>query len=114
MHAVLTSQSVTHVYREVAGLDHMWPKDDEGKKVRDWMRARVRNPWPKEYYGQLFIGEAANNLVYRATLKPNGIGWTAERADPNRDQFDETPTHLTPEDETMLGIDPYDESVRHV
>lgn len=36
-----------------------------------------------------------------------------ERADPFRDQFDETPTHLTPEDETLLGVDPYDESVRH-
>lgn len=36
-----------------------------------------------------------------------------ERADPFRDQFDEKPAHLTPEDETVLGIDPYDESVRH-
>ncbi len=49
MNAYLTSASVTHVYREIAGLEHMWPKDEEGKKVRDWMRARVRNPWPKEF-----------------------------------------------------------------
>ena len=33
----------------------------------------------------------------------------AERADPFRDQFDGTPRDLTPEDETILGIDPYDE-----
>jgi hypothetical protein len=33
----------------------------------------------------------------------------AERADPNVDQFDGQPQDLTPEDETLLGIDPYDD-----
>ena len=32
----------------------------------------------------------------------------AERADPFRDQFDGDPRDLTPEDETLLGVDPYD------
>lgn len=32
----------------------------------------------------------------------------AERADPNFDQFDEPNEHLTPEDETLLGVDPYE------
>jgi hypothetical protein len=31
-----------------------------------------------------------------------------ERADPNFDQFDEPVEHLTPEDETLLGVDPYE------
>jgi hypothetical protein len=31
----------------------------------------------------------------------------AERADPYRDQFDGPEGELTPEDETLLGIDPY-------
>ena len=31
-----------------------------------------------------------------------------ERADPNFDQFDEPIEHLTPEDETLLGVDPYE------
>jgi hypothetical protein len=31
-----------------------------------------------------------------------------ERADPYRDQFDGIPEHLTAEDETLLGVDPYD------
>ena len=35
----------------------------------------------------------------------------AERADPNRDQFDGPVVDLTPEDETLLGIDPYDKPV---
>lgn len=34
----------------------------------------------------------------------------AERADPYRDQFDGDAEDLTPEDETLLGIDPYDEA----
>ncbi len=32
----------------------------------------------------------------------------AERADPYRDQFDGPPGALTPEDETLMGVDPYD------
>jgi hypothetical protein len=32
-----------------------------------------------------------------------------ERADPSREQFDGPARDLTPEDETLLGIDPYDE-----
>lgn len=32
----------------------------------------------------------------------------AERADPFRDQFDGPTTELTPEDQTILGIDPYE------
>jgi hypothetical protein len=31
-----------------------------------------------------------------------------QRADPNFDQFDEPEEHLTPEDETLLGVDPYE------
>lgn len=31
-----------------------------------------------------------------------------ERADPSRDQFDGPVRDLTPEDETLLGVDPYD------
>ena len=31
-----------------------------------------------------------------------------ERADPNRDQFDGFATPLTPEDQTLLGIDPFE------
>ncbi|TXT30985.1 MAG: cytochrome c, partial [Planctomycetota bacterium] len=37
--------------------------------------------WPAEFRGQVFVGEVANNLVYRARLEPNGVGLTAHRAD---------------------------------
>lgn len=39
--------------------------------------------WPKEYRGNVFTGEVANNLVFRARLEPNGVGLTAHRADPD-------------------------------
>jgi hypothetical protein len=32
----------------------------------------------------------------------------AEKADPDRDQFDGKPVRLTAEDETLLGVDPYE------
>ena len=37
--------------------------------------------FPKEFRGNLLVGDVANNLIYRATLKPNGLGLVAERAD---------------------------------
>ena len=37
--------------------------------------------WPDEYRGDLFVGEVANNLVYRAKLQPDGVGTSAHRAD---------------------------------
>jgi putative heme-binding domain-containing protein len=38
--------------------------------------------WPAEYRGNVLVGEVSNNLVYRARLEPNGVGFTAVRADP--------------------------------
>lgn len=39
--------------------------------------------WPAEYRGQVFVGEVANNLVYRARLEPSGVGLVSHRADPD-------------------------------
>jgi putative membrane-bound dehydrogenase-like protein len=38
--------------------------------------------WPAEFRGNVFVGEVSNNLVYRARLVPNGVGFTALRAEP--------------------------------
>src|SRR5260370_11417211 len=43
--------------------------------------------YPKEYHGNVFVGEVANNLVYRAKLEPNGVGFTAKRAEPPDREF---------------------------
>jgi putative membrane-bound dehydrogenase-like protein len=39
--------------------------------------------WPAEYRGNVFVGEVSGNLIYRAVLKPNGVGLTALRAEEN-------------------------------
>lgn len=37
--------------------------------------------WPADYRGNVFVGEVANNLVYRARLEADGVGLKAHRAD---------------------------------
>ncbi|MBC8353829.1 MAG: c-type cytochrome [Planctomycetes bacterium] len=37
--------------------------------------------FPSEFYGNLFVGEVANNLVYRAQLESSGVAQVAMRAD---------------------------------
>jgi putative membrane-bound dehydrogenase-like protein len=37
--------------------------------------------WPKEYRGNLLVGDVANNLVYRARLEHKGLELIARRAD---------------------------------
>jgi len=37
--------------------------------------------WPKEYRGNLIVGDVANNLVYRARLEHKGLELVAHRAD---------------------------------
>lgn len=37
--------------------------------------------WPEEYRGNLFVGEVASNMVYRANVTPKGLGVEASRAD---------------------------------
>src|SRR5439155_635556 len=37
------------------------------------------------FRGNVFVGEVANNLVYRAKLEPKGLGWSAVRAEQGRE-----------------------------
>lgn len=37
--------------------------------------------WPEQYHGNLFVGDVANNLVYRARLENDGLRVIAHRAD---------------------------------
>ena len=39
------------------------------------------NAWPKEFHGNLLVGDIANNLIYRATLSQDGLQLVATRAD---------------------------------
>lgn len=37
--------------------------------------------WPAEYRGNIFVGEVSGNLVFRARLEPDGVGFTAPPAE---------------------------------
>jgi putative membrane-bound dehydrogenase-like protein len=41
--------------------------------------------YPAEFRGNAFVGEVANNLVFRAKLVPKGVSFVAERADEGRE-----------------------------
>ncbi len=41
--------------------------------------------WPEQYRGNLFVGDVANNIVYRARLKDEALTTVAEGADPEAD-----------------------------
>jgi putative membrane-bound dehydrogenase-like protein len=73
--------------------------------------------WPTEYRGQLFVGEVANNLVYRARLEPSGVGLTAHRADLDAEFLASTDNWFRPvqfanaPDGTLYVIDMYRELI---
>ncbi|HEX3149841.1 MAG TPA: PVC-type heme-binding CxxCH protein, partial [Gemmataceae bacterium] len=52
--------------------------------------------FPPEYRGDLFVGEPANNLVFRAKVKPNGSLPLAERADAEREFLASTDVWFRP------------------
>ncbi len=73
--------------------------------------------WPAEFRGQLFVGEVANNLVYRARLEPNGVGLTAHRADLDAEFLASTDNWFRPvqfanaPDGTLYVLDMYRELI---
>lgn len=73
--------------------------------------------WPESYRGNVFVGEVAGNLVYRARLEPNGVGFTALRADPEVEFLASTDNWFRPvqfanaPDGTLYVIDMYRELI---
>jgi putative membrane-bound dehydrogenase-like protein len=39
--------------------------------------------YPKQYYGNIFVGDSVSNLVHRRVLVPDGVTFKSERADAN-------------------------------
>ncbi len=52
--------------------------------------------WPARYRGSVFVGEPANNLVFRAKLEPNGVAFTARRADSDAEFLASTDNSFRP------------------
>lgn len=65
------------------------PGSDEGGTPSGFFTAATGvtiyrgDAFPPGYYGNMFVAEAASNVIFRAKLKPNGIELIANRADPN-------------------------------
>ncbi|MCI0334450.1 MAG: CehA/McbA family metallohydrolase [Planctomycetes bacterium] len=48
--------------------------------------------YPAEYYGNVFVSDAQNNLIHRRTLLPDGVTFKSDRADANT-EFVRSPDH---------------------
>lgn len=71
--------------------DKLVPGSDEGGQPFGFFTGATGvtvyrgNAFPAEFRGDIFVGEVANNLVYRAKLEPKGLGWSAVRAETGRE-----------------------------
>jgi putative membrane-bound dehydrogenase-like protein len=52
--------------------------------------------WPAECRGQLFVGEVSGNLVFRAALEPQGVGFVGKRIDSECEFLASTDTWFRP------------------
>ncbi len=75
--------------------------------------------YPKEFRGNAFIGEVANNVVVRQTLAPDGVLFKAERAGKNKEFVASTDIWFRPvnfvnaPDGTLHMLDMYREIIEH-
>ncbi len=71
--------------------DKLVPGSDEGGQPFGFFTGATGvtvyrgNAFPAAYRGNVFVGEIANNLIYRAKLEPKGLSWSAERAEKGRE-----------------------------
>jgi putative membrane-bound dehydrogenase-like protein len=75
--------------------------------------------YPKEFYGNVFLGEVAGNLIHRETLTPDGVTFKAARADANAEFVASTDNWFRPvnftnaPDGTLHVCDMYRETIEH-
>jgi putative membrane-bound dehydrogenase-like protein len=75
--------------------------------------------YPREYRGQLFLGEVANNAIHRETVVPDGVTFRARRADDHIEFVASTDTWFRPvnfvnaPDGTLHVLDMYRETIEH-
>jgi putative membrane-bound dehydrogenase-like protein len=73
--------------------------------------------FPPAYYGNLFLGEVANNLVHRMRLEPDGVTFKAVRADPKAEFIASVDTWYRPvnfvngPDGALTMLDMYRETI---
>ena len=76
--------------------------------------------YPGPFRGNLFLGEVANNLIHRMSVRPDGVTFAADRADEGGVEFvASTDTWFRPvnfvnaPDGTLLVLDMYRETIEH-
>ncbi len=75
--------------------------------------------YPKEYYGQAFVAEVANNLVQRQTVQADGVTFKIEPADTDAEFIASTDIWFRPvnfanaPDGTLHVVDMYRETIEH-
>jgi putative membrane-bound dehydrogenase-like protein len=75
--------------------------------------------YPKEYHGQIFTAEVANNLVQRQTVTPDGVTFRVEPADTEAEFIASTDIWFRPvnfanaPDGTLHLVDMYRETIEH-
>ena len=75
------------------------------------------NAWPNRFRGNIFVGDAAGNLVHRRTLTPRGATFDSQRADADRefisssDNFFRPVNFVNAPDGTLHVVDMYREVV---
>ncbi len=75
--------------------------------------------YPEQYRGNLFIGEVAGNLIHRQRMRPDGVTFHSERADPGVEFVASTDNWVRPvnfcnaPDGTLHVLDMYRETIEH-
>jgi putative membrane-bound dehydrogenase-like protein len=75
--------------------------------------------YPRDFAGNVFIGEVAGNLIHRQVLAPNGITFTSRRTDENtefvrsRDNWFRPVNFINAPDGTLHVLDMYRETIEH-
>lgn len=75
--------------------------------------------YPKEFYGNVFLGEVAGNLIHRETLTADGVTFKAARADKDAEFVASTDNWFRPvnftnaPDGTLHVCDMYRETIEH-
>ena len=75
--------------------------------------------YPKEFYGNAFLGEVAGNLIHRQVLTPDGATFKTRRADENAEFVASTDNWFRPvnftnaPDGTLHVCDMYRETIEH-
>ncbi|HET6878615.1 MAG TPA: PVC-type heme-binding CxxCH protein, partial [Pirellulales bacterium] len=75
--------------------------------------------YPREFYGNAFLGEVAGNLVHRQVLSPDGVTFRAVRGDErsefvrSRDNWFRPVNYVNAPDGTLHIVDMYRETIEH-